>query len=105
MSVGDLCERIDDARDLRLSLLEELRRVVPFDAFAWLLTDPDSEVGAAPIADVPCLPELPRLIRLKYAPEINRWTSSLHQSPAFMRSPTAASNGVSSGGSSSPTTA
>jgi DNA-binding CsgD family transcriptional regulator len=74
MSVGELCERIDDARELRLSLLEELRRLVPFDAFAWLLTDPDSEVGAAPIADVPCLPELPRLIRLKYATEINRWT-------------------------------
>jgi DNA-binding CsgD family transcriptional regulator len=74
MAVGDLCERIDDARELRLSLLEELRLLVPFDAFAWLLTDPDTEVGAAPIADVPCLPELPRLIRLKYATEINRWT-------------------------------
>lgn len=74
MSVADLCERIDDARDLRLSLLEELRRVVHFDAFAWLLTDPASEVGSAPIADVPCLPELPKLIRLKYATAVNRWT-------------------------------
>ncbi|MCU1398223.1 MAG: transcriptional regulator, LuxR family [Acidimicrobiales bacterium] len=46
-----------------------------FDAFAWLLTDPESEVGTAPIADVPCLPELPRLIRLKYATPLNRWTS------------------------------
>jgi DNA-binding CsgD family transcriptional regulator len=74
MSVAELCERIHDARQLRLALLQELRRLVPFDAFAWLLTDPSSEVGAAPIADVPCLPDLPRLIRLKYSTEINRWT-------------------------------
>jgi DNA-binding CsgD family transcriptional regulator len=74
MSVAQLCEHQDDARALRLSLLDELRRVVPFDHFAWLLTDPSTEVGAAPIADVPCLPELPRLIRLKYATETNRWT-------------------------------
>ncbi len=75
MSVSDLCEHIDDARTLRLSLLDELRRLVPFESFAWLLTDPTSEVGVAPIADVPCLADLPRLIRLKYATEINRWTT------------------------------
>jgi DNA-binding CsgD family transcriptional regulator len=74
MSVVDLCERIDDERQLRLALLEELHRLVPFDSFAWLLTDPGSEVGTAPIADVPCLPDLPRLIRLKYATKTNRWT-------------------------------
>jgi DNA-binding CsgD family transcriptional regulator len=74
MSISELCEHIDDARDLRLSLLAQLRQLVPFDSFAWLLTDPTSEVGVAPIADVPCLPELPRLIRLKYATELNRWT-------------------------------
>lgn len=74
MSISELCEHIDDARDLRLSLLDELRRLVPFDSFAWLLTDPTSEVGVAPIADVPCLPDLPQLIRLKYATELNRWT-------------------------------
>lgn len=74
MSVVDLCERIDDQRELRLALLKELRRLVPFDSYAWLLTDPSSEVGAAPIADVPCLPDLPRLIRLRYATTTNRWT-------------------------------
>jgi DNA-binding CsgD family transcriptional regulator len=58
-----------------LALIDELRRVVPFDAYAWLLTDPETEVGSAPLADVPCLPELPRLIRLKYLTEINRWTA------------------------------
>ncbi len=68
------CESHDDARSLRLALLEEIRRIVGFDAYAWLLTDPDTEVGAAPLADVPCLPELPRLIRLKYLTIVNRWT-------------------------------
>lgn len=45
-----------------------------FDAYSWLLTDPETEVGSAPLADVPCLPELPRLIRLKYLTAVNRWT-------------------------------
>src|ERR1022692_138958 len=63
-----------DALSLRLAVLNEIRRVVKFDAYAWLLTDPETEVGCAPLADVPCLPELPRLIRLKYLTPINRWT-------------------------------
>jgi DNA-binding CsgD family transcriptional regulator len=56
-------------------MLEEVGRQVGFDAYAWLLTDPETEVGSDPLADVPCLPELPRLVRLKYATETNRWTS------------------------------
>jgi DNA-binding CsgD family transcriptional regulator len=63
-----------DAISLRSAVLDEIRRVVKFDAYAWLLTDPETEVGSAPLADVPCLPELPRLIRLKYLTPINRWT-------------------------------
>src|SRR4029077_11190283 len=63
-----------DALSLRLAVLEEIRRAVGFDAHAWLLTDPETEVGSAPLADVPCLPELPRLIRLKYLTTVNRWT-------------------------------
>lgn len=59
---------------MRISLLEEIRQVVPFEAHAWLVTDPETEVGASPLADVPCLPELPRLIKLKYLTEVNRWT-------------------------------
>jgi DNA-binding CsgD family transcriptional regulator len=74
VSVTGQCASHDDARLLRLALLDELRQIVPFDAFAWLLTDPETAVGTSPIADVPCLPELPRLIRLKYATEVNRWT-------------------------------
>ena len=26
---------------------------VPFDAYAWLLTDPETSVGSSPLADVP----------------------------------------------------
>jgi hypothetical protein len=75
VSVKGLCRSIDDARELRLALLDELRHVVRFDAYAWLLTDPETEVGTAPIADVPSLPDLPRTIRLKYATDVNRWTT------------------------------
>jgi hypothetical protein len=68
-----LCGSLADARrTLRLELLEELRRMVLFDAYAWVLTDPETSVGSSPLADVPCLPELPR--RLKYLTEVNRCT-------------------------------
>ena len=66
---------LEDSRALRAALLDEIRRAVPFDAHAWLLTDPETCVGSDPLAEVPCLPELPRLIRLKYATETNRWTT------------------------------
>lgn len=72
--VSRICHQPTDALSLRQSLLEEIRRVVRFDAYAWLLTDPDTEVGSSPLADVPCIAELPRLIRLKYLSQINRWT-------------------------------
>ncbi len=60
---------------MRVALIEEIRRAVGFDAYAWLLADPETEVGCAPLAVVPCLPELPDLIRLKYLTTVNRWTS------------------------------
>lgn len=63
------------SRALRRTLLDEIRRNVSFDAYAWLLTDPETEVGCDPVADVPCMPQLPELIRLKYATETNRWTA------------------------------
>ena len=72
--VARLCAAGGDARTLRLELLAEIRRAVDFDAYAWLLTDPETSVGSAPLADVPSLPELPRLIRLKYLTPVNRWT-------------------------------
>lgn len=62
------------SRTLRRALLEEISGNVGFDAYAWLLTDPETEVGCDPVADVPCMPQLPKLIRLKYATKKNRWT-------------------------------
>jgi DNA-binding CsgD family transcriptional regulator len=73
--VARICDSVTDARTLRLQLLDEIQQSIGFDAYAWLLTDPQTSVGSAPLADVPCLPELPRLIRLKYLTDINRWTA------------------------------
>lgn len=83
-----ICDSVGEAKALRLRLLEEIRRVVPFDAYAWLLTDPETSVGSAPVAHVPCLPELPRLIRLKYLTEVNRWTALGDGSVALLREAT-----------------
>lgn len=69
-----LCDAHDDTRTLRLKLIDEIGRTVGFEAYAWLLTDPETEVGCAPLADVPWLAELPRQIRLKYLTSVNRWT-------------------------------
>ena len=69
-----ICRGEADVRTLRLEALDAIRRAVGFDAYAWLLTDPETSVGSSPLADVPCLPQLPQLIRLKYATAVNRWT-------------------------------
>ena len=71
----DICDRRNDARSLRVALIDELREVVDFEAYAWLLTDPVTEVGGSPLAEVPWLAELPRQIALKYLTPMNRWTS------------------------------
>ena len=72
-----LCRADADARTLRLEVLALLRKAIGFDAYVWLMTDPETSVGAAPLADVPCLPEVPRLIRLKYLTTVNRWTTMI----------------------------
>lgn len=74
-SITRICRGAGDARTLRLEILAVIRRAVGFDAYAWLMTDPQTSVGSAPLADVPCLPVLPQLIRLKYLTTANRWTS------------------------------
>jgi DNA-binding NarL/FixJ family response regulator len=72
-----ICASTFDQRALRVEILGELQTSIGYDAYAWLLTDPFTTVGCAPLADVPCMPELPRLIKLKYLTPINRWTELL----------------------------
>jgi DNA-binding CsgD family transcriptional regulator len=72
--IDKLCGSPGDDRSWRLQVLDEISDVIDFDSYAWLLTDPQTSVGCAPVADVPSLRELPRLIRLKYLTPINRWT-------------------------------
>jgi DNA-binding CsgD family transcriptional regulator len=69
-----ICAADLDARTLRLDVLEQLRAVIDFDAYAWIATDPETEVGGSPLADVPWLPELSAAIRLRYLSPVNRWT-------------------------------
>jgi DNA-binding CsgD family transcriptional regulator len=83
--VARICESVDDDRVLRGRLLDEVRRVMPFDAHVWLLTDPESCVGSAPLAEVPCMEDLPRLIRLKYLTPVNRWTTLSRGSVATLQ--------------------
>lgn len=49
--------------------------MVRFDWYVWVVTDPVTEVGTSPVADVPDLADLPRLVRAKYGTEVNRWTA------------------------------
>lgn len=67
--------RVGDDRTLRRAVVEQVRRTVHFDAFAWLLTDPDTTVGTAPLAEVPCLDQLSRLVALRYTSGL-RWTAA-----------------------------
>lgn len=76
-SITRICRADADVRALRLEVPAVIRRVVGFDAYAWLVTDPETSVRSSPLADVPCLPVLPQLIRLKYLTTLNRWTASL----------------------------
>jgi len=70
-----------DGRNLRRQVLEVIREVIDFEAYVWMLTDPITTVGADPLAEVPCLPELPALIKARYATPVNRWTVLQHRNP------------------------
>ncbi|HEX6873891.1 MAG TPA: hypothetical protein VF163_22550, partial [Micromonosporaceae bacterium] len=69
-----LCDTVTQTRQLRAAVLEQLRQVVQFDWYVFVATDPRTCVGGDPLADVPMLDELPRLIHLKYVTTVNRWT-------------------------------
>ncbi|MBA2281628.1 MAG: helix-turn-helix transcriptional regulator [Acidimicrobiia bacterium] len=60
---------------MRLALVQELASRVGFESYAWVLTDAETEVGSAPLADTPSVADVPRLIRAKYLTPTNRWTS------------------------------
>ena len=66
-------DRADD-RALRAQLLQLVQRFVPFDSYAFVLTDPVTTVGSSPLAEIPDLTTLPDLVRLKYLTPVNRWT-------------------------------
>ena len=53
-----------------------LRAAIGFDGYVWLLTDPVTTVGAAPLADLPGIDpaELPGLILARYTSPVGRWT-------------------------------
>jgi DNA-binding CsgD family transcriptional regulator len=70
-----ICSSGDDARTLRLRLLDEVGRTVGFDHHVWVLTDPETTVGVSPLAAVPDLAAVPRLIRLRYLTALGRWTT------------------------------
>lgn len=78
-----------DARELRADLLAGLRARVPFDAYAWVLTDPETGVGTSPLAQVPALDELPGLIRCRYLSRAHRWTARAAGTAAALSTATA----------------
>jgi DNA-binding CsgD family transcriptional regulator len=72
--VERICADARDERALRVALLAEIGRRVPFDAYVWMLTDPWTCVGLAPLADIPSLAAVPTVVRWKYLTATNRWT-------------------------------
>jgi len=77
--IGRLCREAFTAKRLREEVVAEVRRVVPFDAYLFMLTDPLTRVGSSPLADVPMLPwpRLPALVRARYLTTLNRWPELL----------------------------
>ncbi|WP_243754274.1 helix-turn-helix transcriptional regulator [Labedaea rhizosphaerae] len=72
--VERLCAAATEATALRRDVLDALRRVVGFDAYAFVLTDPETEVGVQPLAELPVPSDIPKVIRAKYQSTVNRWT-------------------------------
>ncbi len=74
--VARRCRSYDgEERPLRIALVEDLRRRVPFCAHVWALVDPETEVATAPLADVPdtLMVQLPGVVRRRYLTTVNRW--------------------------------
>jgi DNA-binding CsgD family transcriptional regulator len=73
-AVLDRLEDLTDSRSYRAEVLAGLRDALGFDWYAWVGTDPATSVGVDPVASVPDLQELPRIVRLRYRTPVNRWT-------------------------------
>ena len=86
--VLEICRSVDDERSLRRQVVDQLRSVVGFDSYAWLLTDPATSVGVSPLAEVGWLQDLPRQIELKYCNTINRWTALVDTPVALLHEAT-----------------
>ncbi|MFI6869739.1 response regulator transcription factor [Nocardia sp. NPDC050406] len=67
------------AKQLRASVLADLRRAFPFEGHVFMLTDPVTRVATSPMAQVPGLawPGLPDFIRNWYLTTVNRWDGLL----------------------------
>ncbi len=91
-AVGRVCGGTVDGRELRARVIDLIAREMPVDAYAYVLTDPETSVGVDPLASIPDLDELPRVIALKYTTTTHRWTSlddvvSLAALPVAARGP------------------
>ena len=91
-AVGRVCASTSDCRELRAGVVDLIGRKMPVDAYAFVLTDPETCVGVDPLASIPDLRELPRVIALKYTTPTNRWTTlddvaSLAATPVTLRGP------------------
>lgn len=74
-AVLDRLDAVDDSRSYRAEVVSALREALGFEWFAWVGTDPATAVGVDPLATVPDLRQLPRIVRLRYRTPVNRWTS------------------------------
>lgn len=91
-AVGRVCASTEDCRELRAGVIDLLGREMPVDAYAFVLTDPETSVGVDPLASIPDLRELPLVIALKYTTPTHRWTTldgvaSLARTPVAARGP------------------
>ncbi len=77
-----------DDRAYRSQVMDVIQQFVPFDAYAFLLTDPVTTVGCSPLAEIPNLATLPHLIRLKYLMPVDRWTELPTQGCASLQQTT-----------------
>jgi DNA-binding CsgD family transcriptional regulator len=82
--IAKICGQGLDGRALRIELLDEIRSDVAFDGYVWVLTDPETCVGSAPLADTPTLADIPMLIKLKYMTAVNRWTALPTNTPVSL---------------------